>query len=219
MTARTLWWLALAALAAALGGVALGLVVIKRVETGRWGMLDEADLGRVRDRITTAAPRPSRVIYLARTPLTLRPGPDDAAAGRSSVLAAHAGREVRLPGWKGSARAWTRTVACVRDRFAPFDVEITERRPPGDDFVLVAVGGRPRNVGARDPRLGGLAPFSGAVIPRAVVFAFAAELDHRPPSVCETIAAQVARAYGLDSLRGLQAVLGPRRDGGQQARR
>jgi hypothetical protein len=43
-----------------------------------------------------------------------------------------------------------------------------------------------------------MAPFNGGVIPRAVVFAFAAEVRHEVRATCETIAMEVAHAYGLD---------------------
>ena len=195
-----LWWIILAALIAVIGGLVLGLVVVKRIETGQWKLLDGDDLVRVRDRIAgEPAPRPSKTIYLARGPLTLHGGPDDAAAGRSSVVAAHgAAHEVKLPGWKGTDKAWTQTVTCVRKLFEPFDVEVTDRRPTDDDYLLVAVGGRPKDIGGKDPRIAGLAPFNGAVIPRAVVFAFAAQQSHKVRPVCETIGMEVAHAYGLD---------------------
>ncbi len=196
---RRLWWILLAALIAAGGGLALGLVLVNRIETGRWKMLDGNDLVRVRDRIAgEAVPSPSRIIYLAREPLNLHPGRDDAPTLRSSVVAAHSAGAVRVPGWKGSKAGWNQVVKCVRDMFKPFAVEVTEKRPTSDEFILVAVGGRPKDIGSKDPRIGGLAPFSTTVIPRAIVFAFAAQNHHQPRPVCETIAMEVAHAYGLD---------------------
>lgn len=191
-------------------GVIAGIVLVKRIETGTWQMPELGDFERI---VHRGARAPSRVIYLARDPVELRPGVDDASRGRSSVLAsvrtkaAGAGsatrgaideRPVKLPGWKGSDKSWKQVVACVRDLFAPFDVEVTDRRPSGDDFVLVAVGGRPTDLGVKDRKVGGLAPFSGDVIPRPVVFAFSAQLGHHVRKVCDTIGMEVAHAYGLD---------------------
>jgi hypothetical protein len=200
MLSRRLWIIALIALVTVLGGVVLGLFVVKRIETGGWAMLDRGDIVRVRERIAGAPPVPtSRVIYLARGPLTLAPGDDDAAAGRSSVVAAQGTATVKVPGWKGTEKGWTQLTACVRKLFAPFDVEVTDRRPlDTDDFVLVAVGGRPSDIGMKNPRIGGLAPFNGDVIPRAVVFAFAQQLGNKVTPICETIGMEVAHAYGLD---------------------
>lgn len=194
------WWLVvLGAIVTVVAGVVLGLFVVKRIETGSWQMLDSGDLVKVRERLTSGTPpQPSRIIYLARTPLTLSPGEDDAAAGRSSVVAAMGNRAVKVPGWKGSNAGWKQTVTCVRQLFAPFAVEVTDQRPTSDEFVLVAVGGRPGDIGEKNKRIGGLAPFSGGVIPRPVVFAFAQQLGHKAQTVCETIGMEVAHAYGLD---------------------
>ncbi len=193
-------WAMIGAVAAATiaGGVVAGLLVVKRLESGTWQMLDRGDFVRVRDRLTGDNRGPSRVIYLARGPMTFSPGTDDAAAGRSSVVAAKANTNVAMPGWKGSDKAWKQVVTCVSNLFAPFDVEVTDTRPAGDDYIVVAVGGRPGDLGEKNKRVGGLAPFSGAVIPRAVVFAFAQQLDHQVHPVCETIGMEVAHAYGLD---------------------
>lgn len=199
MKSSRMWLIALVALATLVGGVVLGLFVVKRIETGKWEMLDAEDFVKVQQRIAGAPPpQASRVIYLARGPLTLAPGTDDAAAGKSSVVAAQGSATVKLPGWKGSAKGWTQLVTCVRGLFAPFDVEVTDKRPDDDDFLLVAVGGRPADIGMKNPRIGGLAPFNGDVIPRAVVFAFAQQLGNQVRPVCETIGMEVAHAYGLD---------------------
>jgi hypothetical protein len=182
------------------GGIVLGLLVVKRVETGSWQMIDRGDLVKVRERLVPPKRGPSRIIYLAREPLEISGGDDDAPRQRSSVVAAKRGpaTTVKVPGWKGSTKNWTRTVACVQKLFAPFHVEVTDQRPSGDDYVLVAVGGRPGDVGETNQRVGGLAPFSGQVIPRPVVFVFARQLGHQVTPVCETIGMEVAHAYGLD---------------------
>jgi hypothetical protein len=188
---------ALVALAVAAGG-AIGLVVMRRLRTGAWEMPDKQDLVLVQRTLTGAEPPVSRVIYLDRAPRTLAPGTDDARRRVSSVIA-HAGTVARnLPGWKGSAKAWNDTVACVRRVFAPYAVEVTDQPPSTDDHILVVVGGKPADIGAKNKRISGLAPFSGGLIPRAVVFAFAATQGHKPQPVCETIAMEVAHAYGLD---------------------
>ena len=150
-------------------------------------------------RIVKGRPRPaSKTIFLDRAPIELRPGIDDAPHGISSVLASAANKPVMLPGWKGSNAGWSKLVACVRELFKPFDVEITDQRPSHEDFVLVAVGGKPADIGVKDKRIGGLAPFNGEIIPVPVVFAFSAALNHDTRAICETIGMEVAHAYGLD---------------------
>lgn len=182
---------------AIVAGLALGLVVERRVATGRWELPEVRDVVEL---VTPAQPpRPSRTIYLERGAVTLRPGRDDAPRGVSGVVAVHHPTgPVTMPGWKGSTARWKKLVACVEAIFAPFDVRITDERPSDDDYVLVAVGGRPRDLGLAARDVSGLAPFHGGVIPRAVVFAFAAQVKHDVRATCETIAMEVAHAYGLD---------------------
>lgn len=188
-------WIAIGAGLFAAAVVIAGVAIIKRLETGRWEVPDGDDFVRVVKGRPRAA---SKTIFLERAPVELAPGIDDAARGVSSVLASTRNKPAKLPGWKGSKAGWTKLVACVRDMFAPFDVVVTDERPPHDDFVLVAVGGRPSDIGVKDRRVGGLAPFNGDVIATPVVYAFSAALRHDVRAICETIAMEVAHAYGLD---------------------
>jgi len=202
----------------ALAGAVLGLVIVTRVETGEWKVPD----GESIERIVKVAPRePARTIVLERRPIELSPGEDDAPNGVSSVLAsvrakaskaattAKAGttakppadpsRPAKLPGWKGTEKGWQQVVSCAAKLFEPFNVTVTDAAPPDvDNLVLVAVGGRPADLGVTDRRVGGLAPFNGGVIARPVVFAFSTALGNRVRDVCETIGMEVAHAYGLD---------------------
>jgi hypothetical protein len=190
-------WLIIAAIIGAFAAIVVvaGVTIINRIETGRWEVPDKGDFMRV----VKGRPRPaSKTIWLARQPLELRPGVDDAPRGVSSVLANAANKPTKLPGWKGNNATWAKVVACVRQQFQPFDVTITDERPLHDDFVLVAVGGKPADIGLKDKRIGGLAPFNGEVIPVPVVFAFSTALNHDVRAICETIAMEVAHAYGLD---------------------
>lgn len=105
----------------------------------------------------------------------------------------------KMPGWSGTDKQWKQVMECVTKLFEPFDVEVVDKRPTdGKDFVLVAVGGRPGDLGVSDQRVGGLAPFHGGVIAKPVVFAFATQLNNDVKTVCETIGMEVAHAYGLD---------------------
>lgn len=190
-------WLIVAALVGAFAAIVVisGVTIINRVETGRWEVPD----GEAFVRVVKGRTRPaSKTIFLERKPLELRPGIDDAARGISSVLASTSKKPAKVPGWKGNTATWAKLVACVRQQFAPFDVEITDERPLHDDFVLVAVGGKPSDIGVKDRRVGGLAPFNGEIIPTPIVFVFSAALRHDVRAICETIAMEVAHAYGLD---------------------
>jgi hypothetical protein len=105
----------------------------------------------------------------------------------------------KLSGWKGTDKGWKQVVTCVQKLFEPFDVKVVDSRPTtGEDFVLVAVGGKPAEIGVTDKRVGGLAPFNGGVIGKPVVYAFASALNNDVKVTCDTIGMEVAHAYGLD---------------------
>jgi hypothetical protein len=183
-----------------LAGLLGGMLVAKRVETGKW-QVPEIDDVAPDVVVPTAPPRPAKLIVLEKQPVTLVPGPDDSTKGMSAVIFAHHPQgPVTLPGWKGSKSGWKKLVACVKKLFAPFEVAITETRPPpgSEDYVLVAVGGKPADIGLDDKHVSGLAPFSGGVIERPVVLAFAAAVKNDVRTTCETIGMEVAHAYGLD---------------------
>ncbi len=189
--------MAVALLGALVGGLFFGLLIARRVESGQWEMPDVADVVEVV--LPAEPPEPSRIIYLEATPAVVSPGRDDAVNGVSSVVGAHhPSGPVKMPGWKGSKAAWTKVVTCVRKLFAPFDVVVTDQRPAGADFIRVVVGGKPTDLGIKKEKFTGLAPFSGGVIPRAVVFAFSAAMRNDVRGTCETIGMEVAHAYGLD---------------------
>ncbi|MBA3817991.1 MAG: hypothetical protein H0X17_03800 [Deltaproteobacteria bacterium] len=204
-------WLIIAAVVGVFAAtvVIAGLTIINRVETGTWQVPDTDDFVRVVKRQERG---PSKTIFLERAPIGLRPGIDDAPAGISSVLASARNQPTRLAGWKGSRATWKKVVTCVSALFSPFDVVVTDQRPTHEDFVLVVVGGRASDIGAKDRRIGGLAPFSGAVIPKPVVFAFSTALNHDVRAICETIGMEVAHAYGLDhgyDCKDVMTYLGP----------
>ncbi len=193
---RRNWIVAIAISVVALAAAGIVVVMlINRVETGRWEVPDGADFVRI---IKQQQRDPSRTIFLERKPIVIAPGIDDAPRAISSVVAGSRKISATMPGWKGSDAGWKQTVACVKKLFEPFAVVVTDQRPQHEDYVLVAVGGKPSDLGRKEKRVSGLAPFNGEVIPRAVVFSFSAALGNDVRATCETIGMEVAHAYGLD---------------------
>lgn len=141
---------------------------------------------------------PAKIIFLNRHGGELIGGTDAAADGVSSVVLSGKKDKVLVPKWNGGKRRWARVVACVRDQFKPFDVVVTDERPSGRDFLMAMVGGRAKDIGIHTKHVGGLAPFAGRVIPRAIVFAFSRQLGNRVRAVCEALAMEIGHAYGLD---------------------
>jgi hypothetical protein len=194
------WWILITGLVALIaigGGLIAGIAVTKHRQTGQWQVPDFEDVAKV---VAPPSPPPvSKIIFLDRRGGLFLPGEDDAARGSSGVVAFHHPKgPVTMPGWKGSDAAWKKMRACVQAQFAPFDVVVTDELPAGIDFIRVAVGGKPKDLGIAERTVTGMAPFNGLVIPRAVVFAFAAQVTNDPRTVCETVAMEVAHAYGLD---------------------
>jgi hypothetical protein len=176
--------------------VIAAVVVSVRVEEGEWRVPEKQDFVRIARRFDN---KPSKVIFLERRGVELEPGDDYAAGGVSSVLANAGNKPVKTRAFSGGDAKWKSVMTCVKKMFAPFAVEVTDQRPRHDDFMMVVVGGKPADIGVTDGHhVSGLAPFNGQVIPRAVVFAFASTVQNEPRAVCETIAMEVAHAYGLD---------------------
>lgn len=203
MTALRNWIAALVAIAVTGGLTFVAFVVIDvHATTGVWRLPQKGDFVRAEHDLVRIARRighqPSKTIYLQPAPVNVAPGEDDAAAGLSGVLADAANRPVKTRGWSGSKVGWAKVVGCVQEELAPFDVVITDKRPGNDDFIMVAVGGYATDLGLKDPEVAGIAPFSGEVIPRAIVYAFSAKIDNDVRQTCETIAHEVAHVYGAD---------------------
>ncbi|MCO4764421.1 MAG: hypothetical protein KC502_23115 [Myxococcales bacterium] len=142
----------------------------------------------------------SRTIYLNREGATLRAGADDASDNRSSVVRAVGLTMAEVPAFAGTTAQWNELVACIRGRFAAFDVRITDKRPLHSESYLMAVFGGDARVlgrpGAHD--VGGLAPFNGEPIPRSVVYIFSEALHRDVAAMCDTGAMELAHAFGLD---------------------
>ena len=76
--------------------------------------------------------------------------------------------EVQIPRFGGGDRAWSRIVACVRAHYAPFAVDIVDRKPARGDFITAVIGGRASQLGLDDRWTNGVGPHSGRVIRNAV---------------------------------------------------
>ncbi|HPH65483.1 MAG TPA: hypothetical protein PLF40_07055 [Kofleriaceae bacterium] len=97
--------------------------------------------------------------------------------------------------------AWNTVVACVRDLYAPYGVQITDTAP--DDataHVEVMVAGKPAQLGLKNDTLG-IAPLTSDCSPQRNVLAFAFAGAHQAnnlPDLCFTVAHEAGHVYGLD---------------------
>jgi len=108
--------------------------------------------------------------------------------------------DVRIPRFGGGDRAWAGIVACVREHYAPFQVDVVDQKPARGEFITAVVGGRASQLGLDDRWTNGVGPHTGRVIPNAVVFIFSkvgtGERDVN--NLCAVTAHEVAHALGLD---------------------
>lgn len=135
-----------------------------------------------------------RILYLNRHGGTFAPGGDDSSANRSSIV----GGRVRLPAFERSDAEWQALVACMRDLYAPFDVEVTDRDPGAAPHIEVVIGGSPRHIGLGGG-IGGISPMYGdcGIIERSVVYVFSQVLGGTR-HVCEVAAHEAGHSLGLD---------------------
>jgi len=147
-------------------------------------------------------PRPNKTIYLNREGATLRGGGDDATHNRATLAGGSIKDTIEVPAWRGSYARWATVTKCIRKAFAPFDVEIVERRPVGTDYMMVLLGGNPKLLRNREGKAHlkatGMAPHNGMPIHNAVVLVFSRFMRESARRTCETAAHEIAHAYGLD---------------------
>jgi hypothetical protein len=127
---------------------------------------------------------------------TISGGWDDSANDVSSV-AYGMDHDVKVPAWKGGKKAWQKVVQCVQDRFSDFNVDIVTDRPSDGDYVMIMVGGYPSLLGYGDS-VGGIAPYTGEVVRKAVGFVFSANEDNDVENTCVAILHETGHTLGLD---------------------
>jgi uncharacterized protein (TIGR03382 family) len=139
----------------------------------------------------------SHVVYLNSClpdGCNVSPGFDDSRTDHSSIPQSPA----HLAGYPWGQASWTNLVQCVRDMYAPFDVQITDQDPGDAPHFELMVGGNSTDIGV--PGAGGVAPFvpcGGQLEDNVISFVFAAEtqnLDY----LCWAAAQETSHVFGLD---------------------
>lgn len=110
------------------------------------------------------------------------------------------GDEVEIPAFGGGDRVWGATVACVREEFAPFRIDVVDARPARGPFITAVIGGTASLLGLDDETTNGVGPYTGAVIDDAVVHVFSGvgTGERDVANLCAVTAHEVGHALGLD---------------------
>lgn len=138
----------------------------------------------------------SNVIFLNRCPggCTVQPGNDDSRTNTSSI----ASQPSVLTEFPYGDESWNQVVQCVRDLYAPFNIQITDVDPGNADHFEVMIAG---NAAALDMEgAGGVAPFQpcdGQLVDNVPSFVFAADIDSLD-FLCWAAAQESSHVFGLD---------------------
>lgn len=143
----------------------------------------------------------SRVIYLNKAGVQLRPGNANDARNNISTIAAAL---VNMPAWNPPAQLWTDTVTCMQDMFKRFNVQIVTTDPGNVPHIeAVFTDGTMATLDASVPnanQIGGVSPFTQdcSIIENSVVFTFTSVMPQNAQVMCEVMAQEIVHSYGAD---------------------
>lgn len=148
--------------------------------------------------LASGAAQPGPVtIFVNGEGATLRGGFEDAAANSSSIVDAAGLTTLALPAYADGAGSWASVMGCVAEQFEDFEVQITDRRPQTEDYIMIMVGGSPADIGEHSG-VAGIAPYTGSIVYGAVGFVFSEVHGGDTRGLCETIAHEAGHTLGLD---------------------
>ena len=123
------------------------------------------------------------------------PGFDDSRTNRSSIASGNN----RLDAWPHGTQHWNDLVACVRETYAPFDIQIVTEDPGQTPHFEVMIGGSPEQLNPQLQGAGGVAPFidCDTVEDNVISFVFANVTDDLE-FLCGAVAQEATHVWGLD---------------------
>jgi len=127
---------------------------------------------------------------------TIAPGMDDSRIDQSSIVSS----SQSLPAFAYDDASWNAVVACVRDSFAPFAIDVTEADPGGAEHLEVKVAGLPQQIGL-PMGIGAVSPVTcdgDRVVANGIGFAFAGTFGDVPLEICWAAAQAAGSLLGLD---------------------
>lgn len=130
---------------------------------------------------------------------TITPGTDDSRTNHSRI----ADHTTTLPAFPYNDTTWNAIVTCVKQTYAPFNIQIVTTEPPSSTsyWEEIVAGTCPQVDSTCQSGVVGVAPFSCGVINNAISYSFAGDAYYSQDTVnrlCWTIAQESAHAFGLD---------------------
>jgi len=153
----------------------------------------------------TEATAPYNVIFLNRCAngCTVKSGTTDSRTDTSAIVS---GSHVLTKFTYGDA-TWNSLVACVRDVFSPFNVQVTDVDPGSANHFEIMIGGNPTDIGFSN-NVGGVSGngCGDTYIPNALVFDFADVWSSSSTTcssscledMCSTAAQEIGHSFGMD---------------------
>jgi len=139
----------------------------------------------------------SKIIFVNRCVggCVVTPGENDARTNTSSIAA----QTSNISEFMWDDQVFDDVIECLRDVYAPYDVQIVTEDPGMTMFHHEAIlAGGPAELGL-EPFVGGIAPLSCAgAINNVISYSFANTLGPNVSELCWTVAQESAHAFGLD---------------------
>ncbi len=146
--------------------------------------------------VTHAEGDVSRILFMNRCPggCVVQPGPNSARANTSAII----GDTIQLSEFQYGDAAWQQVVACVKELYRPYDVEVTDVDPGGDvPHHEAIVAGTNLEAGFGDGILG-VSPAECSPTNNNISFTFSNAAGNNPLYICSVVGQESAHSYGLE---------------------
>lgn len=135
-----------------------------------------------------------RILFLNRCAggCVITPGSDNAITNTSGIVQGTS----NLGEFPYGDEVWNEVLACVRDQYSRFDLNVVDVDPGNVPHFESIVAGRAEDIGAGGA--GGIAPFSCGVWDNSINFTFAETLGGSAQVICEVVAQESGHVLGLE---------------------
>lgn len=136
----------------------------------------------------------SRILFVNRCAdgCVITPGPEDAIANTSGIVSS----TTTLQPFPYGDAVWDEMLACVRQQYSRFDINVTDVDPGDVPHFESIVAGRGEDIGAGG--VGGIAPFSCGVWGNSINFTFPETIGGSAQELCEVVAQESGHVMGME---------------------